>query len=1255
MKKIQKNLTLILLTFIFALCSFMLLTPYASADAEIIEPEKKVTIYQLAPENQSLMQSYVIKTPNNKIVVVDGGIDGTGKTASPYLPSAIRAILGLGQTDVFEIDAWFISHAHTDHFYELSKMLNAYNADSNWTVNNFYFDFPTDFSWIPAQDYDNVTLQEFKTGLNTYATANDISYTGDYYDQLNASVINATAIEEGLTLTVDGVDFEILQTWANTDGQVNDNSLVFKMVFGDQSVMFLNDIAVNAGNRLVATYAENPEVLKADVVQMAHHGQNGADKNVYDSIGASAHLWATPSFVWDDTTNTYPIDTVRGWVGATTSADKNNLVACLYDSYPTDPTKVEDWKTCVDGMKMEIPHYESSFASRKGASIRATEGSTGIRFSAILDSYDSDATYGFVIVPSYYLNGINGDYVTNLINKYGRDGIILLSSTVRSVSNHFEIQGSIANIKYKNINLDFVGIPYSLKDGVYTYADFDIADITRSVANVAVSFKNDYIYNNNQELADKITVIDGFIKSSINQKNGVLESNNASTTPVVTFAFADSSLEIENIGVATDLGLNSSFDIENVLFSSSDESIATVKDGKVTMHKLGTAVITAKCADYTATCSATYSFNLDEGYLAQFDNVGYESLVTLDEYWMIYSNVNIEYLPTFGKENDVLKVEFDHTGGNFGIVMNLPKAMTNGSFTLRYYLSDCLETGTFVMRNESYLGADLLTIASPVDTWNTVSVSGCSDTDTIYFLGYVPVAGKFTVYFSAVADGNVVDKVNQDALAKKYATEVASLADGYLADFDNAIYQEMVSIYNDYGTISENTYLESFAGEVDVLKVKVTPVAAGGGFIFTLPKAKTGNTYTVRYYIESGNTAIAIRTSANANTNVTPVAGSWQTVAVENAVDTDKIVFYCWNNSLAIDATTSFTVYLSAIADGNVVDKVTQDANNKNYATESASLADGYLADFDNAIYQGMVSIYNSYGTITENTYMTEFAGEVDVLKVTVTASGFNAGIAVALPKAMTSGTMTLRYYLVGISSGAVRVRNNPHAADLATLESSMNKWTTVTASGNTDNSTVYIYGYVPGGTMTIYLSAIADGNVVDKVTQDAVNKNLSTKLNSEATTLTNGYLADFDNDVYTEFAMVNNASYRNADSITSEIVSGGFQNETNVLKVTTTNNSLGIGDILIKLPKACTTGMTVKLWVGELGGTDAHHRFWNPDDSTGIQDISADAGWQILYLDYTAINAKDTILIQLQCGAASETNTIYFAFVQDGDTTGDT
>lgn len=339
------------------------------------EPAKAVELYQLAPNSQGLMQSYVIKTKKNKLIVIDGGIDGVGTNDAPYLPSALRSILCLEEGEYFEVEAWFLSHPHSDHYHELSKCLAEYSEESNYKIKNFYFDFP-DFSdyfaaksGIPAYQYTPSPLfLNFKENLNNYARVNNIeieSASGYWYDDINGAVIDSEEIKWGLDIEIDNVRFEIMQTWNYLDRKgsedLNETSLVMRAWVEGQSILFLNDLGGwnsdrSSGARLVNTYGEN---LKSDIVQMAHHGQRGAQKALYDLVDAKVHLWPTPSFVWKDTT-TYPnLVENRRWVNNGKDfviGDKYNIVACLYEAYPQDPTTVESWNKVKDGMKITLPY-----------------------------------------------------------------------------------------------------------------------------------------------------------------------------------------------------------------------------------------------------------------------------------------------------------------------------------------------------------------------------------------------------------------------------------------------------------------------------------------------------------------------------------------------------------------------------------------------------------------------------------------------------------------------------------------------------------------------------------------------------------------------------------------------------------------------------------------------------------------------------------------------------------------------------------
>ena len=304
-------------------------------------------IYQLAPDKNVLMQCNVIKTAGGKLIVIDGG----HIEFDCYLLSALRAIKGVKDGEYFEVDAWFLSHAHEDHYGELIKMLKSYDKNSNYKIKNFYFDFP-DFTSpdYKPKDFNIDEINMLKDAFNNYAKVNGIK-TQSYYDDLNGKVINKNAVEKGLTITIDGVDLKILQTYSIKDDIiVNCNSLVIQAVDNGKKAIFLNDVTTNSGNRLLKKYGKG---LKSDLVQLAHHGQSGAEKDVYDVIDAKYKLWCTPFWVWTRP-DVYQIGEVREWFSIDENGGKNHLISCLYKDFPQDRTSVSDWEKCVEKMKVVL-------------------------------------------------------------------------------------------------------------------------------------------------------------------------------------------------------------------------------------------------------------------------------------------------------------------------------------------------------------------------------------------------------------------------------------------------------------------------------------------------------------------------------------------------------------------------------------------------------------------------------------------------------------------------------------------------------------------------------------------------------------------------------------------------------------------------------------------------------------------------------------------------------------------------------------
>lgn len=77
------------------------------------KPSKKTfALWQLPNQTDNQMMSYIIRTVNGRIIVIDGGTAGDAS----YLKQCIRE---LGNT----VDVWFISHPHNDHMNALREIL----------------------------------------------------------------------------------------------------------------------------------------------------------------------------------------------------------------------------------------------------------------------------------------------------------------------------------------------------------------------------------------------------------------------------------------------------------------------------------------------------------------------------------------------------------------------------------------------------------------------------------------------------------------------------------------------------------------------------------------------------------------------------------------------------------------------------------------------------------------------------------------------------------------------------------------------------------------------------------------------------------------------------------------------------------------------------------------------------------------------------------------------------------------------------
>lgn len=286
----QKEVKLLLITFwmIFASCAG---TDEYTMSLEVKSFPSRIqdfSLWQLEPFFDEVQMGYILKTDDNKIIVVDGG----GVVAAPFLEGYIRQFGGTVHT-------WIITHAHMDHMGAFLEILEGKDIKIE-----MLFHAPPSEEWV--LENEPISINSFRRYLAKVEQANittDIPFKNIEY-----------TLGEGVTMKVLGAgNFEIVKNG------INNSSLVFKISSQSKSVLFLGDMGREGGQTILQN--TKAEELKADYVQMAHHGQHGVEKEFYNAVQADYALWPTPEWLWENradgkgnNTGNYKTLIVREWM-----------------------------------------------------------------------------------------------------------------------------------------------------------------------------------------------------------------------------------------------------------------------------------------------------------------------------------------------------------------------------------------------------------------------------------------------------------------------------------------------------------------------------------------------------------------------------------------------------------------------------------------------------------------------------------------------------------------------------------------------------------------------------------------------------------------------------------------------------------------------------------------------------------------------------------------------------------------------------
>ena len=250
-------------------------------------------LHFLKSVTDTINTSFIIES-NGTLIVFDGGFE----SEEPYLYEYLKSLGG-------HVKAWFLTHFHDDHFGCFLTMLQKH---PDITMDEVCFNFPPDeylVRWEPKQSHNptEVWLSLFREAI---AARNIPTVT--------ATVDDVYAFDEG------NVTVRVLRTYNTAFNYINNSSTVFRVEVDGKSILFLGDLEPDGGRELIETV--DHALLKADYVQMAHHGQGGVEKEVYEVVKPTYCLWPTPSWLWDNMgpggydTGAFRTVIVRGWISS---------------------------------------------------------------------------------------------------------------------------------------------------------------------------------------------------------------------------------------------------------------------------------------------------------------------------------------------------------------------------------------------------------------------------------------------------------------------------------------------------------------------------------------------------------------------------------------------------------------------------------------------------------------------------------------------------------------------------------------------------------------------------------------------------------------------------------------------------------------------------------------------------------------------------------------------------------------------------
>lgn len=264
--------------------------------------DSSITTVRLAYTTGTFGMNYVIMLEDGSFIVYDGG--GAGKTNPANDHVRLYQVLcdlyaqARGgdavptKDDPLVIAGWILTHQHWDHISVFKDFCKNYGGQMSVKIEALYANF--------------VSESEF---FNAYNPETSLSSKIETYEEYTKENMKYYKLHSGMKLYIRNAELEVLYThedlYPQRLGYFNDSSTVVRFTIHnslggeDVTATFLGDLYQKGSKALRALYGNT---IQSDFVQVAHHGYNAVEKELYQLLAPETLLWPTSSSQWNGQT-----------------------------------------------------------------------------------------------------------------------------------------------------------------------------------------------------------------------------------------------------------------------------------------------------------------------------------------------------------------------------------------------------------------------------------------------------------------------------------------------------------------------------------------------------------------------------------------------------------------------------------------------------------------------------------------------------------------------------------------------------------------------------------------------------------------------------------------------------------------------------------------------------------------------------------------------------------------------------------------